>query len=92
MANQRIDNIAFYWNGSTGGNNSKDWVVYLAHTDKTAFTGAMVGCPMPISPRSLQALDLPETAGWVNIHCRLLLLQQHRQPPVCVDENTREQR
>jgi hypothetical protein len=90
MANQRIDNIAFYWNGSTGGNNSKDWVVYLAHTDKTAFTGATDWVPYAnLTQVFAGALDLPETAGWVNIPLQTPFFYNNTDNLlVCVDENT----
>jgi hypothetical protein len=90
VADQRIENIAFYWNGATVGTNSCDWVVYMAHTDKTAFSGATDWVPYDqLTQVFAGALELPATPGWVNITLHVPFIYNNTDNLlIAVDENT----
>jgi hypothetical protein len=90
IANQRIENIAFYWNGAIAGTNSCDWVVYMAHTDKTAFSGAADWVPHDqLTQVFAGVLELPATPGWVNITLQNPFVYNNTDNLlIAVDENT----
>jgi hypothetical protein len=90
VADKRIEQIAFYWNGAKVGTASKDWVVYMAHTDKTAFTGAADWVPFnQLTPVFAGELDIPAEPGWVNIVLQSPFVYNNTQNLlIAVDENT----
>ncbi|HAN40801.1 MAG TPA: hypothetical protein DCQ12_02625, partial [Candidatus Cloacimonas sp.] len=90
VADKRIEQIAFYWNGAAAGTNSREWVVYMAHTDKTAFTGAADWVPHDqLTQVFAGALELPATPGWVNITLQNPFVYNNTQNLlIAVDENT----
>ena len=90
VSNQRIEQIAFYWNGAAAGANNRGWTVYMAHTDKTAFTGAADWVPYAqLTQVFTGELDLPATPGWVNIPLQTPFVYNNTDNLlVAVDENT----
>ena len=90
VANQRIENIAFYWNGANVGTNSRDWVVYMAHTDRTAFTSNQDWVPFDQLTQVFSGeLDIPAEEGWINIALQSPFIYNNTDNLlICVDENT----
>ena len=90
VADKRIENIAFYWNGAAAGTASKDWVVYMAHTDKTAFSGATDWVPFnQLTQVFAGELDIPAEPGWVNINLQTPFVYNNTDNLlIAVDENT----
>jgi len=90
VADKRIENIAFYWNGAAAGTNSREWVVYMAHTDKTAFSGAADWVPFnQLTQVFAGELDIPAEPGWVNITLQTPFVYNNTDNLlIAVDENT----
>ena len=90
VANQRIENLAFYWNGAAAGTNNLDWVIYMAHTDRTAFSGNQDWVPFDQLTTVYDGeVILPAEAGWVNITLQNPFVYNNTDNLlICVDENT----
>ncbi len=90
VANQRLENIAFYWNGAAAGTNNRDWVVYMAHTDRTAFDGNQDWVPFDQLTEVFDGeVILPQEEGWVNITLQNPFVYNNTDNLlICVDENT----
>ncbi|MGI6198143.1 MAG: carboxypeptidase regulatory-like domain-containing protein [Candidatus Cloacimonadaceae bacterium] len=90
VANKRIENIAFYWNGANVGTNSRDWVVYMAHTDRTTFSGTSDWVPFDqLTQVFAGELNIPAEEGWINITLQNPFFYNNTDNLlICVDENT----
>lgn len=90
IQNQRIEKISYYWNGLNSGNNSKDWVVYMGHTDAETFASTTDWIPLSgLTQVYVGTLDIPATAGWVTINLTNPFVYNNSQNLViAVDENT----
>ncbi len=90
VANQRVENIAFYWNGANVGTDSRDWVVYMAHTDRTTFSNTSDWVPFDqLTQVFAGELDIPAEAGWINITLQNPFVYNNTDNLlICVDENT----
>ncbi len=90
VANQRLENIAFYWNGAAAGTNNRDWVIYMAHTDRTTFTGNQDWVPFDQLTQVFDGqVNIPAEEGWVNIALQNPFVYNNTDNLlICVDENT----
>jgi hypothetical protein len=67
-ANQRIEQVSFYWNGLTAGTLSNDWVIYMGHTAQTDFASSTAWIPLAsLTQVFAGTVELPAVAGWINI-------------------------
>ena len=69
MQDQRIEKIAYYWNGKNNGNNIKDWTVYMGHTYNETFASTTSWIPLgELTQVYSGTLSIPATAGWIFIN------------------------
>ena len=85
-----IDKIAYYWNGTCEGGNSNDWVVYMGHTSRTAFSGTSDWVPTSEMTQVFAGqLSIPITPGWILIPLQSpFLYNGSSNLVIAVDENT----
>lgn len=68
VPDQRIEKIAYYWNGLNSGNNSRNWTIYMAHTDLGAFASTTSWIPISEFTQVFSGeLAIPMAAGWIDI-------------------------
>ena len=68
IANQRIDKIAFYWNGQLSSYHGCDWVVYMGHTDKAQFADLQDWIPLGELTQVYEGnFVIPQVTGWVEL-------------------------
>ena len=68
VPNQVIETISYYWNGLSNAVNSKDWTVYMGHTDLNVFPNANSWLSMTeLLPVFSGEVELPAVAGWIDI-------------------------
>ncbi|MFA7543206.1 MAG: choice-of-anchor D domain-containing protein, partial [Candidatus Cloacimonadaceae bacterium] len=66
--NQRIERLAYYWNGAGVGNLSNGWTIYMGHTNQTAFTGTTSWIPLnQLVPVYIGQPNIPATPGWIEV-------------------------
>jgi len=89
-ADKQISKLYYYWNGLGAGVNTKDWVVYMGHTNKTAFSTTTDWIPLSNLTQVYNGIvTLPATAGWVEIVLNLPFIYNNTDNLViAVDENT----
>ena len=85
-----IEKIAYYWNGACQGINSHDWVVYMGHTNRTAFSHNSDWVPVNEMVQVFSGqLPIPATPGWVLIPLQTpFLYNTTSNLVIAVDENT----
>lgn len=85
-----ITKIYYNWNGGAAGTNCKDWVVYMGHTAKTAFSGTTDWIPVAQLTQVFSGVvTLTTTAGWVEITLNTPFAYNNTSNLViAVDENT----
>ncbi len=67
-SNQRIEKIAYYYNGGSELVNSTNWVVYLAHTNKSQFDGVADWIPASSMIQVFEGhVDVPAEEAWVEL-------------------------
>jgi hypothetical protein len=68
ISNQRIESIAYYWNGMAPANNSKDWVVYMGHVQRSQFAHDEDWVPVGEMVQVFDGqLNLTDQPGWIEI-------------------------
>jgi len=68
VSGQRIEKLYYNWNGLAAGTNTKDWTIYMGHTDKTAFSSTTDWVPFADLTAVFSGIvTLPASAGWVEI-------------------------
>ena len=68
IANQRIDKIAFYWNGQSSSFHGCDWVVYMGHTNKAQFADLQDWIPMSELTQVYEGnFVIPSVTGWFEL-------------------------
>jgi hypothetical protein len=68
IPDSRITKIYYHWNGAEEGTAYKDWVVYLGHTAKTAYTSTTDWVPVTQMTLVFDGeVSIPATDGWVEI-------------------------
>jgi len=89
VANQRIEKIAYYWNGVGAAPNSNEWVVYMGHTDNETFGSTTEWIPLSgLTQVYSGTLNIPATAGWITINLSNPFVYNNTQNLViAVDEN-----
>ncbi|MGI6197564.1 MAG: carboxypeptidase regulatory-like domain-containing protein [Candidatus Cloacimonadaceae bacterium] len=68
VANQRIEKMAYYWNGQASYIHGYDWMIYMGHTDKTEFSDGQDW--VPVSEMTLVFdghMNFPGVTGWFEI-------------------------
>ncbi|MDD3536032.1 MAG: choice-of-anchor J domain-containing protein, partial [Candidatus Cloacimonetes bacterium] len=86
---QRIEKIAYYWNGAGVGNYSNEWVIYMGHTDDSVFASTTGWIPLSqLTPVYAGTLNIPAVAGWIEIELHTPFVYNNSQNLViAVDEN-----
>ncbi|MFA7544046.1 MAG: choice-of-anchor D domain-containing protein, partial [Candidatus Cloacimonadaceae bacterium] len=65
---QRIERLAYYWNGAGTGNRTNGWTIYMGHTSQTAFDSGTGWIPFnQLSQVYSGRPDIPATAGWIEV-------------------------
>ncbi|MDD2230595.1 MAG: choice-of-anchor J domain-containing protein [Candidatus Cloacimonetes bacterium] len=68
ISGKRIEKLYYNWNGSATGTNSKDWTIYMGHTNKTAFASTTDWVPYAnMSQVFSGVVTIPATPGWIEI-------------------------
>ena len=68
ISNKRLTKISYYWNGLGAGDYSGGWTVYMGHTDRATFSSTFDWIPFNQLTQVYSGnIDLPATAGWVEI-------------------------
>ena len=68
IPDKQISKIYFHWNGAEAGNTYKDWVIYMGHTAKTAFSSTSDWVPVGQMTLVFDGeVSLPAIDGWVEI-------------------------
>jgi len=68
LSNRSIERIAYYWNGAGAATNSRDWAIYMGHTQRTEFTNGSDWVPVSeLVPVFTGQVDIPATPGWIEI-------------------------
>ena len=90
ISNQRIESIAFYWNGVAPAPNSRDWVVYMGHVQRSQFANAEDWVPVGEMVQVFSGqLNLPDQPGWIEILLDNPFVYNNTDNlVVAVDENT----
>jgi hypothetical protein len=88
--NKWITDIYYHWDGTDSGNNTKDWVVYIGHTEKTRFLSANNWVPMGDMIKVFDGeVFIPEEPGWIHIPLdRAFYFNNTDNMVIAVDENT----
>ncbi len=65
---QRIERIAYYWNGAAEAQNCNDWIIFMGHTDREVFAHdtAWVNLSQMVQVFAGH-LELPAVPGWIEI-------------------------
>jgi len=89
VSNQRIEKIAYYWNGVGAGTNSNEWVVYMGHTDEDVFASTADWIPLSgLTEVYAGTVNIPAAAGWITINLTNPFVYNNTQNLViAVDEN-----
>ncbi len=92
ISGEDILKIYFQWAGGTGGETCKDWVIYMAHTNKTAFSNDQDWVPVSAMTKVFDGeVNLPVTAGWIEITLdQPFSYNNSDNLVIAVDENTPE--
>ncbi|MFA7544070.1 MAG: choice-of-anchor D domain-containing protein, partial [Candidatus Cloacimonadaceae bacterium] len=87
--NQRIERIAYYWNGLGTGNLSNDWTIYMGHTSQNAFNNTSGWIPLSqLTQVYSGVLDIPATPGWIEVSLTIPFVYNNTDNLViAVDEN-----
>ncbi|MBE0663291.1 MAG: choice-of-anchor J domain-containing protein [Bacteroidales bacterium] len=90
IGGQWIEKIYYYWNSNDAAPNSKDWVIYLGHTEKTEFVNDFDWVP---TSEMVKVFDgevvLPDESGWIEITLDIPFQYNNDDNlVVAVDENT----
>lgn len=90
IGGQWIEKIYYYWNSDESAPNSKDWVIYMGHTDKTEFINDF---DWVHTSEMIKVFDgeviLPDESGWIEITLDILFQYNNDDNlVVAVDENT----
>jgi hypothetical protein len=90
LADQRIEKISYYWNGSGVGTNTGGWTVYMGHTSATEFASTTDWIPLTgLTQVFTGNVPIPATAGWIEIPLQTPFLYNNTDNLViAVDENT----
>ena len=90
IPNQRIESIAYYWNGAGVGTNTSDWVVYMGHVQRNQFNDNTDWVPVGEMVQVFNGhLDIPAVAGWIEIELDFPFVYNNTDNLViAVDENT----
>ncbi len=90
IGNHRIESIAYYWNGAGAANYSRDWVIYMGHTQRTEFAGGDDWIPVNgLTQVFAGQVDLSATPGWILIELDTPFAYNNMDNlVVAVDENT----
>ncbi|MFA7544099.1 MAG: carboxypeptidase regulatory-like domain-containing protein, partial [Candidatus Cloacimonadaceae bacterium] len=68
LENQRIERLAYYWNGAGVGNLSNGWTIYMGHTSQSIFTSTSGWIPLnQLTPVYIGQPDIPATPGWIEV-------------------------
>lgn len=66
--NQRIERLAYYWNGAGVGNLSNGWTIYMGHTNQNAFNSTTGWIPLnQLVPVYTGQPNIPATPGWIEV-------------------------
>lgn len=89
VPDQRIEKIWYYWNGAAESLVSNDWVIYMGHTDSTAFAALTDWVPLSQLTQVFSGeVLMPATAGWIEIILTNPFVYNNTQNlVVAVDEN-----
>ncbi|MGB4204981.1 MAG: choice-of-anchor J domain-containing protein [Bacteroidales bacterium] len=68
ISNQWINKIYYQWNGDQEAINSKDWVIYMGHTNKTKFNNGNSWVPVEEMIKVFDGVVIiPQTPQWIEI-------------------------
>ncbi|MGI6198316.1 MAG: carboxypeptidase regulatory-like domain-containing protein [Candidatus Cloacimonadaceae bacterium] len=90
ISNQRIERIAYYWNGAGVGTNTSDWKVYMGHVQRSGFDSMSDWVPVSHMIQVFDGhLNIPATPGWIEIELDTPFVYNNMDNLViAVDENT----
>ncbi|MDD3536457.1 MAG: choice-of-anchor D domain-containing protein, partial [Candidatus Cloacimonetes bacterium] len=89
IPDKRIEKLYYYWNGAGVGTNSNEWLVYMGHTERNAFSSSSDWVPLiELTPVFNGTLDILAEAGWIEITLDVPFAYNNMQNLViAVDEN-----
>ncbi|MBN1968585.1 MAG: choice-of-anchor D domain-containing protein [Candidatus Delongbacteria bacterium] len=68
VSDQRIEKIYYYWNGINNGQNSKNWSIFMGHTDKVVFETSTDWIPSTgLTQVFTGDVSISATEGWIEI-------------------------